>query len=209
MGRAPAGKDDDIDIRTDMRIALFWRKLIGDFEYIKFNPEDMLRWYLALELRGPEEIRTLLTERYTTRPMPVILGVVTKAPHPPTQLVREWVAYHEQQVRTGTYWWAPVGFCVFCSLVFPFIYGCQNLQPMNPLVMNPPVTNPQPPTSAANTPSYGASSALVPVTTGGPTGTVTGPTSGGIAGAASGAAPATGVTGPTNVGASATSTGPP
>ena len=145
MGRAAAGKDSDVDVRTDMRVALFWRALIGDFEYIRYDPEDMLRWYMALELRGPHEIRDLVTERYSSRPMPVILGVVSKAPHPPAQLVREWLAFHEQQVRIGAYWWAPVGFCLFCGLVFPFFYGCQNLQPINPLVMNPPATGPRAP----------------------------------------------------------------
>jgi len=207
MGRAPSGKDGDVDVRTDMRIALFWRALIGDFEYIRYNPEDMLRWYLALELRGPQEIRDLVIERYTTRPMPVILGVVAKAPHPPTQLVREWLSYHDQQVKVGAYWFAPVGFCLLSGLLFPFFYGCQNLQPMNPLIMNPPASGPQAPTSLASTPSYGASTSMTPPPTQ-PVVTTTGPSSGGIAGGASGGAPAAGVTGPVNSGASST-TGPP
>jgi hypothetical protein len=207
MARAASGKDSDIDVRTEMRVALFWRALIGDFEYIRYSPDDMLRWYIALELRGPEEIRELVSERYSSRPMPVIHGVVSKAPHPPTQLVRDWLAYHEQQVRVGAYWWAPIGFCVLCGLVFPFFYGCQNLQPVNPLVMNPPATGPQAPNSAQNTPTYGAASSMVPPVTQ-PVVTMTGPTSSGIAGGASGSVPAAGVTGPVNGGASS-STGPP
>jgi hypothetical protein len=204
-----------------MRIALFWRALIGDMEYIRYDPEDMLRWYLALELRGPEEIRELVTERYSSRPMPAVQGIVTKAPHPPTQLVREWLFYHEQKVRVGAYWFAPLGFCILCGLVFPYLYGCQNLQPVNPLFMNPPNIGPQLPTSAQNTPTYGAAPTLQPQTTQSvgtssstatpPTQgvvTSTGPTSGGIAGGASGAAPANGVTGPVNSGISSPS-GPP
>jgi hypothetical protein len=207
MARAVAGKDSDVDVRTEMRIALFWRALIGDFEYIRYDPDDMLRWYVALELRGPEEIRELVSERYSSRPMPVILGVVSKAPHPPTHLVRDWLSFHEQQMRVGAYWWAPLGFCIFCGLVFPFFYGCQNLQPVNPLVMNPPATGPKAPSSIASTPSYGASTSMVPPLTQ-PVVTMTGPRSSGIAAGASGAAPASGATGPVNGGASS-SAGPP
>jgi hypothetical protein len=210
MARAAAGKDSFVDVRTEMRIALFWRALIGDFEYIRYNPEDMLRWYMALELRGPIEIRELITERYSSRPMPVIHGVVNKAPHPPTRLVREWLSYHEQQVRTGAYWYAPVGFCLFCGLLFPFLYSCQYLQPMNPLVMHPPNNGIQAPQSVANSPNYGASPSMLPPITGGPTGTVTLPPNGGnTGGVAPTAAPTAGVTGPTNIGASGAASGPP
>jgi hypothetical protein len=209
MSKAAAGKDGDVDIRTEMRIALFWRGLIGDLEYIRYRPEDMLRWYMALELRGPEEIRDLVTERYTSRPMPEILGVVNKAPHPPSRLVREWLAYHEHKVRTGVYWFAPLAFCVLCGLVFPTVYTCQNLRPMNPLVMNPPNNGVQAPPSTPNVPVYGMSSGMMPPLTGGPTGTVTLPANGGSSGGPPAAAPTTGVTGPVNGGASAAGTGPP
>jgi hypothetical protein len=94
-----------------------------------------------------------------------------------------------------------------CGLVFPYLYGCQNLQPVNPLFMNPPATGPQLPTSGQNPPTYGAAPTLQPPTTQGVV-TSTGPTSGGIAGGASGAVPATGVTGPVNGGISSSS-GPP
>jgi hypothetical protein len=209
MSRAAAGKEGDVDIRTEMRIALFWRALIGDLEYIRYNPDDMLRWYMALELRGPEEIRDLVSERYTTRPMPVILGVVNKAPHPPSRLVREWLAYHEHKVRTGVYWFAPLAFCVLCGLVFPMVYGCQNLRPLNPLVMKPPNNGMQAPTSVALSPSYGTSPSFIPPLTGGPTGTVTIPANAGNSGGPPAAAPTAGVTGPANIGASGAAGGPP
>jgi hypothetical protein len=209
MARATAGKDKEVDVRTEMRIALFWRRLIGDYEYIKYDPDDLLRWYLALELRGPDEIRDLYQERYTARPMRVMLGVVSKAPHPPILVIREWLAFHEHQVRTGSYWWGAIGFSLFCLLVFPNVYGCMALQPMNPLIMNPPATGPAQPTSVMNTPSYGAAPTFVPPTTMVPSVTVTGPTSGGIAGGAAGSVPAAGVTGPSNTGASGGAAGPP
>jgi hypothetical protein len=209
MSKAAAGKDGDVDIRTEMRIALFWRGLIGDLEYIRYRPEDMLRWYMALELRRPDEIRDLISERYTTRPMPVILGVVNKAPHPPTKLVGEWLSYHEHRVRISFYWLTPFAFCLFCGLVFPAVNGCQNLRPMNPLIMKPPNTGVQAPASVPNVPVYGLSTALVPPLTGGPTGTVTMPANSGSSGGPPAAAPTAGVTGPVNGGASAASTGPP
>jgi hypothetical protein len=201
MANDKHNRDHEIDVRTEMRIALFWRALIGDFEYIKFDPEDLLRWYEALELRGPDEIRDLLTERYSTRPMPCILSVVSRAPHPPVWIVREWLQYHEQKVPKGSYVWAAVGFPLACLLVIPFMHGCVALQPLNPLVMHPPQTNPLV-ANVGGPPIYGASPPVTPTPTFQPSATATGPQSSGIAGGIAGASPAAGVTGPTNSGAS-------
>jgi hypothetical protein len=195
MAVQTSGKERDIDVRTEMFIALFWRGLIGDMEYVRFDPEDMLRWYFALELRGPIEIRELLTERYSSRPMNVIQGVVSESPHPPAWLVREWLARHEENIRTGRYWWAAAGFLTMCLMVFPTLHSCINLQPMNPLVMNPPQTGPQQAQSVGPSQGYGQSPSIVPPQVQLPV-TATGPRSSGIAGGAGGAAPTTGVTGP-------------
>lgn len=208
-------RDHEIDVRTEMRIALFWRALIGDFEYIKFDPEDLLRWYEALELRGPDEIRDLINERYSRRPMPVIHGLVSRAPHPPVWIVREWLQFHEQQVPKASFVWAAVGFPLACLLIFPFMHGCEDLKPLNPLYMKPPQSQPQVATISSPA-SYGSSPSVAPTATFQPTSgptpgstasfqatsSSTGPTSGGIAGGLAGGSPSSGKTGPTNVGIS-------
>jgi hypothetical protein len=196
------------DIRSEVKIALFWRHLIGDFEYVKFNPDDMLRWYDALELRGPVEIRDLLTERYGTRPAATIQGVVAEAPHPPSWLVREWLQYYEQKVKTGGLWMATGAFVLSSFVAFPLLYGCTQLHPLSPYVMRPPISQVQ-----MTAPSMPIGSNFTPNATVPPATVQPGATSAhstGIAGAASGVAPLGGVTGPSNVGASSgvTSSGP-
>jgi hypothetical protein len=194
-------RDTGRDVREEVRVAIFWRALIGDYEYVKYDPEDMLRWYDALDLRGPEEIRVLMNERYATRPVSEVLGIVAKAPHPPTWLVREWLAHHEQKVRTGHLWMATGSFLLASFLIAPFMYGCSALTPVNMYVMNPPTGNtppayePQAPQTANFNPTVNSP----PVTT---QPGVTTPFSGGIAGSASGVAPPGGMTGPSNVGLS-------
>ncbi len=198
------GRDSGRDIREEVRIAIFWRALIGDYEYVKFNPDDMLRWYDALELRGPDEIRLMMTERYSTRPVRAMLGVVTAAPHPPVWLVREWLAHYEQKLRTGHLWTATAGFLVLSFMAFPALHGCADLTPVNMYVMNPPSGGPQ-----VSAPQAPVGSNFNPALTEPPavfTPSVTGPKSGGIAGAATGASPAGGTTGATNGGLSAGAT---
>jgi hypothetical protein len=194
-------RESERDVREEIRIALFWRALIGDYEYIKFNPDDLLRWYDALELRGPEEIRIVIDERYSTRPVNAVLGIVTAAPHPPTWLVRDWLSVHEQKVRTGGYWLGAAAFVAMSFMVGPMLYGCTQLKPMNPYVMNPPDSGPQ---QYTNTPPVGSafySNPTSPPVAFAPT--QTGAQSTGIAGAAMGVTSAGGATGPANVGASA------
>jgi hypothetical protein len=193
-------QDSDRDIREEVGVALFWRELIGDYEYVKFNPDDMLRWYDALTLRGPEEIRELMDERYSGRPMGVVQGIVTGKPHPPAWLVREWLMHHETKIRTGGYWMAAGGFVLLSFIVAPFMYGCTTLTPVNMYVMNPPNNQPQPYQASAPVGSNFTAPPTTPPVAFMPGQTT--PQSGGIAGAAMGTAPAAGVTGSANVGLS-------
>jgi hypothetical protein len=194
-------RESDRDVRSEIKIALFWRHLIGDYEYVKFDPDDMLRWYDALELRGHLEIRQLMTDRYGTRPAGTIQGIVSKAPHPPSWLVREWLAHYEQKVRTGGVWVAAGAFVLSSFVAFPMLYGCTALKPVSPFYLNPPSSQPQvmAPSQMPAGSNYAPTAAIPPaVVQPGPTM----PTSQGIAGAASGVAPASGATGPATVGAS-------
>lgn len=191
------------DVREEIRVALFWRALIGDYEYIKFNPEDMFRWYEGLELRGPDEIRDLIHERYNTRPVPAVLGIVMQAPHPPTWLVREWLAHHENQVHVrGT---ILKGAAVLTGLAFmigPFVYGCSHLTTLNPYAMNPPTAQLQTvqPTLAQAQGASGPTQTPVAFTP-----TATGPRSEGIAGTTQGGSAPNGVTGPSATGIASSS----
>jgi len=194
-------RDSDRDIREEVRIAIFWRDLIGDFEYVKFHPDDMVRWYDALELRGHDEIRQLLTERYGSRPVSAVLGITAGAPHPPLWLVREWLQFYEQKVPTRHLWLTAGGFLLFSFMFFPFMYRCSQLTPLNMYVMNPPssgrpTSTPQMPQGSNFNPSPNTPPATFQPTQ-------TGPSSGGIAGAAMGGSPAGGVTGPASTGLSA------
>lgn len=207
-----AGPDKDIDIRTEMRIALWWRSLIGDYEYAAFDPDVMLDYYMALELRGPEEIRALVTERYMGRPTKAVLGIMTKAPHPPLWLVLKWLEHHEEKIHTGSsVGWGLAGSFVVLSFIFMTnLHSCVDMQTSNPLAMSPPSGTPRvtpyeqvqwsygappaPPSTASQAPPTSAPAA---------SSTQTGAQSQGIAGAASGSVSRGGTTGPTNSGASA------
>jgi hypothetical protein len=132
-------QDDNVDVRYEIKVALFWRKLIGDSEYVRHDAKDLFRWYEALELAGPDDIRELFHRRQTSsRPMPYVQGLVGRAPHPPAHLVRAWLEQYETEVHTAPYWY---GLAVFTTLTFMtgiYLNGLQNLQPLNPLLMNPP-----------------------------------------------------------------------
>jgi len=130
---------DRTELRKEIRIAIFWRQLIGDYEYVKFNPDDMLRWYLAMDLRGADEIRSLMTERYENDARRTrVLGVVGESPHPPTWLVREWLKMQESKFPKWRIFSLSVGFVIVMGMLAPTIHGCQDLKPMNQLVYNPP-----------------------------------------------------------------------
>jgi hypothetical protein len=198
-------KNDERDVREEIKIAIFWRNLIGDFEYIKFDPDDMMRWFDALELRGPIEIRHLLRERYATRPVNAMLGITSRAPHPPTWLVREWLAFYEQKVSTRPAWLTAFGFVVLSFMAFPLLHQCADLQPVSMYVMNPPSSGPTIMPNSQVMTSIPASNMAPPATAQpGPTG----PRSAGIAGAATGVTQTGGATGAVNGGISAGSISP-
>lgn len=194
-------QDTGRDIREEVRISLFWRALLGDLEYVKYRPEDMLRWYDALHLRGPMEVRELVDERYSDQQGGAVLGLVSGAPHPPTWIVREWLMHHEQKVRTAPYWVATAAFVLLFFMVGPLLYGLTALRPVSMYVMHPPSNGPQVYEPTTPTGSNFMPNATQPPPTAMPG--MTSPHSAGIAGAASGASPAGGSTGAANVGISA------
>ncbi len=134
---------DRTELRKEIKIAIFWRKLIGDLEYVKFDPDDILRWHLAMDMRGDEDIRSLMLERYPTvaRRAPV-LGVVGEAPHPPAWIVREWIKTREPKFPTWRIFSLSCGFVVVMGLLLPVISGTQYLKPTNQMVLNPPIVQP-------------------------------------------------------------------
>jgi hypothetical protein len=194
-------EDTGRDIREEVKISLFWRALIGDYEYVKFNPDDMLRWYDALELRGPLEIREVINERYSSRPVSRVQGIVSGAPHPPTWLVRDWLMHHENKITTGRYWIAAAAFVLLFFMVGPLMYGLTTLKPLSTYVMHPPNSGPEPYQPAMPSGSNFTPTPQQPPATFTPG--QTSPHSSGIAGAAMGLSPVGGVTGSTNGGLSA------
>ena len=194
-------RDSGRDVREEIRIALFWRALIGDYEYIKFDPDDMTRWYDALEMRGALEIRHLMRERYATRPVNAVLGIVSGAPHPPTWLVRDWLSFHEQKGSSGHWWLATAGFVTVSMMMFPLLHQCAALTPVSMYVMQPPDASPQLYAPIAPTGSTYMTNGTAPPTTFTPGQTSAQST--GIAGAAMGVAPPGGTTGAVNGGISA------
>lgn len=134
---------DRTELRKEIGIAIFWRKLIGDLEYVKFNPDDVLRWHLALDMRGDEDIRSLMFERYHTvaRRAPV-LGIVGETPHPPAWIVREWLKTHEPKFPMWRIFSLSCGFVLVMGLLLPVMNGSQNLKPTNTLVLKPPIVQP-------------------------------------------------------------------
>jgi hypothetical protein len=142
----------DADFHETIRVANFWRKVIGDYEYVNYDPDDLDRWYHALETRGPLDIRAYLNERYGKHPMPRLLGLVSKPPHPPMDVVMKWLEFHELKSHTAPLWLGSLGFFVICLMFFSGLEGCQNLKDLNLVDHNPGPTTPQimpPPAFAA------------------------------------------------------------
>jgi hypothetical protein len=147
------GDDSDrTSIKKEIRIAVFWRDLIGDYEYIKFDPDDMLRWYLAMEVRGPVEVAALMAERFAAaaRRSPVV-GLVGQAPHPPAWLVREWLGTQRPKFPQGRAVTLGMALLLFVSIALPTLHSCVNLKNNNPLAYQPP--NPHPAIVAPGAPS--------------------------------------------------------
>jgi hypothetical protein len=127
----------DVEFIEEIRIAQYWRKQLGEYEYVYYNPQDLHRWYVALETRGPDDIRLYLAERESRYPMQVVTGIVSAAPHPPRPIVDLWLQSHET-TSTRSIWAAGAAFLLLAVLVAPNIQGCQNLQQFNPLGPTPP-----------------------------------------------------------------------
>ena len=145
------------DFHHEISVATFWRQVIGQYEYVNYDPEDLYRWYEALETRGPAEIRAYLNERGGKHPMPTLLGLVSKPPHPPMDIVMLWLESHELKVRTSPVWLGVGGFVLLSFMISGLFIGCQNLKSPNLLVMHPGQTSPtlmQP--QVSGTPQTGA-----------------------------------------------------
>ncbi len=87
---------NEVDFIEEIHIAQFWRKHLGEYEYVYFNPDDLRRWYIALETRGPQDIRELLIERTGRYPMGEITGIVAVAPHPSRRVIDLWLEFHSK-----------------------------------------------------------------------------------------------------------------
>jgi len=131
----------DSDFHDEIRVARFWREVIGEYEYVNYDPEDLYRWYHALETRGPAEIRAYLRERAGKHPMPRLLGLVSKAPHPPMDVVMLWLESHEHKAHTAPFWLGIGGFVTLCFLFGLGFEGCQNLKDPNLLLNHPGQTS--------------------------------------------------------------------
>jgi hypothetical protein len=118
----------DLDFIEEIRVAQYWRKQLGEIEYVKRDPDDLRRWYAALETRGPDEVRAYLIERSGRHPLGHVTGIVAKAPHPPREIIDLWLASHDK-ARTAPYWVGAAAFLLVCMVVGPNVSGCQRLRP--------------------------------------------------------------------------------
>ena len=159
----------DVDFIEEIRIAQYWRKQLGEYEYVYFNPDDLRRWFIALETRGPTEMRAYLTERTGRYPMSVVTGIVSTAPHPPLSVVELWLASHEH-TSTKPYWTAAGATFLAIWFIFTNLQGCSNLTDLNRLDTHPPQMSPpiqaaapgaQPAQAASTLPQPGPAPAAV------------------------------------------------
>ena len=139
-----------VDFIEEIRIAQFWRKQLGEYEYVSYNPEDLRRWYIALETRGPQDIRDYLIERTGRYPMGQVTGIVAAAPHPPLNIIELWLDSYNK-VRTGSYWLAGAAFLVFVYYAMTNLSGFEHLSPQTRLQLNPPPVG-GPPSPGGNAP---------------------------------------------------------
>ena len=147
----------DVDFVEEIRIAAYWRRQLGEYEYVGYNADDLRRWYIAMETRGPAEIIDFLIERSGRFPRDVVTGIVATAPHPPLYIVELWLTSH-RRVSLRSYWIALATFCIASILVGENLQGCASLTDLNrrdtnPVQMNQPLqAGPAgPPSPAAST----------------------------------------------------------
>lgn len=149
---------DPLFFRKEIKILQFWRGLLGEDQFQRYENDDLVRWYLALRLQGRDDVRARLVERHGSRPMPVVHGVVDRAPHPPLTVVEKWLESEETQVHAS-----PVLLGILAFVILTFVMGWQ-LSTCS-LSTNPNLlaTNPAPP--ALQAPQ--APQVQVPVSAGG------------------------------------------
>ncbi len=134
-----------LEFKEEIRIAQFWRKHLGEQEYVTlYNPDDLKRWYKALETRGPQEIRDYLIERTGRYPLAEVTGIVGLAPHPPRKVVDLWLASHEK-VHTMPYWLGFVAFVVLAYYTMTNLSGFHYLPSQTQFQLNPPTLGGPPP----------------------------------------------------------------
>ena len=153
----------EVGFVTEIRIDQFWRKRLGEYEFIHYNADDLRRWYFAMELRGPLEIRDYLNERAGRYPRERITGIVATAPHPPREIVQTWLESHDK-VHTGRYFAAGFAILVFVWLCATNLASFQRLKPMNQLQMRPPQVGALPPNGVPPGPGAPPSNATMPQT---------------------------------------------
>jgi len=150
---------DGLEFIKEIQIEQYWRKHLGEFEYLRYNPDDLRRWYDALELRGPLDIRDYLIERNGRHTLGAMTGIVAAAPHPPRDVVQIWLESHTEKVHTRQYWLAAAAFLLFSIFVGENMQGCSNLKQMSRFDLNPPKDMPLPqrtgpsPTTQATSPT--------------------------------------------------------
>ena len=123
----------------EIKIALYWRRVLGEMEYVDYDPEDLRRWYKAMELRGPSELRAYVSERTQRHNASHLVGLVA-APHPPLTIVELWLQSHENKAALKPLWIGLAGFTMLSLIVAVSFNGCQTLPIQNPLFLKPPQT---------------------------------------------------------------------
>ena len=129
---------EEVDFVEKIHIAAYWRKQLGEYEYVNYNADDLRRWYIAMETRGPDDIRSTLIERASRYPVHVLTGLVSVAPHPPLTIVELWLASRERG-STKPYWTALLAFCLLGYITATNLHGCAALVDPNKLAVQPPL----------------------------------------------------------------------
>ncbi len=145
-----------VDFIEEIRIAQFWRKHLGEYEYVYYNPDDLRRWYIALETRGPQDIRDYLIERTGRHPMGEVTGIVAAAPHPSRKIIDLWLESYNK-VNTQPYWVALAAFIILAYYTMTNLSGVQHLPTHTPLQLRPPIIG-GPPPPVGTTPAPAATS---------------------------------------------------
>ncbi len=135
-------ENEAVDFRLEIRILQFWRGVLGEADFARYAQSDLVRWFIALDLAGPEEIREKLIERHGVRPMKELLGVVPVAPHPPVTLIETWLETHENKVHTAPVWLSLAGLLVACFTFGLLFSTCSINYNPNPLALNPQPVQP-------------------------------------------------------------------